>query len=82
LNTTSEFSAYNVYYTSDATNVYVALETLPAGAGLDGHDSAVGLTFANLYFNGIGFEVFNDRAFRPGVGGYYNGLAAAGAVYD
>ena len=61
---------YTVYYKSDATNVYV---------GLQSSGSSGSLVFANLYFDtnnsvsagsDIGFEVTNDRAFRPGVPGY------------
>lgn len=59
---------YTVYYTSDATNIYVAL--LSSG-------STSGLNFANLYFDtnpstgsDIGFEVTNNRAFVPGVPGF------------
>lgn len=78
----SNTSAYTVFYTSDASNVYIGLQQNPAGAGNDNFDGSVGVTLANLYFNGIGFEVFNDRAFRPGGNGsYYNGLLAAGANY-
>lgn len=65
-----ENASYTVYYTSDASNVYVGLQSV---------GSSGGLAFANLYFDtnnavspgsDIGFEVTNNRAFRPGVPGY------------
>lgn len=75
--------AYDIYLRSDSTNVYGFLESKPAGAGVDSYDAS--LAFSNLYFstnpyglagatNGsIGFELQNDRAFKPGVAGYLAG---------
>lgn len=86
----SELTAYTVYYTADATNVYVGLITNPAGEGADKHDQSLGVAFANLYFDtnpdtgsDIGFEVFNDRSFTPGVniGTYYGPISSQGATF-
>jgi hypothetical protein len=86
----SELTAYTVYYTADQTNVYVGLITNPAGAGLDKHNDSLGLVFANLYFDtapgtgsDIGFEVFNDRSFTPGVniGTHYGPISGQGASF-
>jgi hypothetical protein len=83
---------YTVYYTSDASNVYVGLQS----------NSASGLTFANLYFDtnnatsagsDIAFEVTNNRLFVPAtgifslssiqaLGGSYAATAGTGAVGD
>ncbi len=72
---------YTVYYSSDATNVYVGLRS----------DVASGLPFANLYFDtnnataagsDIGFEVFNNKAFVPATGVFSaTSLTSVGAVY-
>lgn len=89
----SNTTAYTVFYTSDANNVFIGLQTNQTGPGLDNYDRTIneGLVFTNLYFSGligapgsVGFEVFNDRAFKPGgtPGVYYPGLAAAGGQYQ
>lgn len=83
--------AYDVYLRSDASYVYGLLQTKPAGAGQDSYDPT--LSFTNLYFStnpfglggsgsgSIGFELQNDRAFKPGVAGYLSGsLASLGFV--
>jgi hypothetical protein len=76
--------AYNIFFRSDADYVYGALQALPSGS--DGWTT--GLNFANLYFDtnplsgsDLGVELTSDRAFRPGVAGYYNGLIASGWSY-
>lgn len=87
----SETVAYDIYLRSDMNYVYGLLETKPAGSGLDSYDP--GLLFTNLYFSTnpfgyagsasgtIGFELLNDRAFKPGVAGYLPGtLSSLGFV--
>ena len=60
--------SYTVYYTSDATNVYVGLQSIGSSGGLN---------FANLYFDtnnstgagsDIGFETPGGRIFVPATG--------------
>ena len=75
--------AYDVYLRSDNNYVYGFLETKPAGAGIDSYDPT--LAFTNLYFStnpfglggtgsgSIGFELQNNRAFKPGGTGYLAG---------
>ena len=75
--------AYDIYLRSDSNYVYGFLETKPAGAGNDSYDAS--LAFTNLYFStnpfglggsgsgSIGFELQNDRAFKPGGSGYLSG---------
>jgi hypothetical protein len=62
--------AYDIYTRGDANYLYVGIQTLGSANDLD---------FANLYFDtnpgsgsDIGFEVTNQRAFKPGVAGYIN----------
>ena len=68
---------YDIYMRRDSQYLYVGLQTTGAG-------DSNGLAFANLYFalltgtgpaystSTIGFEITNDRAFKPGVNGYFN----------
>jgi hypothetical protein len=69
-------AAYDIYMRRDENYVYTLLQTTSGGTSAG--------AFANLYFSlrygtgtygsggsSIGFEVTNDRAFRPGVGGYF-----------
>lgn len=77
--------SYDIYFRADSTYVYGLLQATPAQGGT----FDPGLLFANLYFstdipNGsnIGFEFENNRAFVPGVSGYYNGLDANGLAYN
>lgn len=79
----NEVVAYDIYFRADGEYVYGLLETR---ADLGGAYNP-GLSGTNLYFStvgvansNIGFEFQNDRAFRPGLPGYYNDLAAAGIV--
>lgn len=67
---------YDIYTRSDSSYVYFLLQTMPSG--VDEYDA--GLNFANVYFgtgasantgSDLGIEVTNDRAFVPGVAGYY-----------
>ncbi len=75
-------TAYEIFTRSDADWLYGAVRTTGGG-------DAGGLMFANLYYStrsgpgpygdsgaSIGFEVTNDRAFRPGSPGYYADTAA------
>ncbi len=79
---TSNVTGYNVYTRGDASYFYV---------GLQADSTTTGLDFANLYFSngyggnpattsGIGFEVNNSRAFKPGVGGYYPYTTASSGI--
>ncbi len=83
--------AYDVYLRSDNSYVYGLLKANPAGSGNDGWSTAN--NFANLYFStnpfglggtgsgSIGFELQNDRAFKPGGSGYLTGsLSSLGFV--
>lgn len=83
--------AYDIYLRSDSTYVYGLLKANPAGSGNDGWSTAN--NFANLYFStnpfgyagtasgSIGFELLNDKAFKPGVAGYLPGnLSSFGLV--
>ena len=83
--------AYDIYLRSDSNYVYGLLEAKPAGQGNDAYDA--GLLFANLYFStnpfglggtgsgSIGFELLNDRSFKPGGSGYLPGtLTSLGFV--
>ena len=91
LGPSSAFSAYTTYLKADASTVYIAIQTNPAGAGNDDHDGAVSLGFANLYFdtnpsaaNGsdVGFEVFNNRAFNTNdTSTYYGPITGVGAQF-
>lgn len=61
---------YSVYLRSDAQYLYV---------GLKANGDTQGANFANLYFNtdlsggsDFGIEVTNNRAFQPGVPGYFD----------
>jgi hypothetical protein len=79
--------AYDIYVRSDNNYVYGFLETKPAGAGVDNYNST--LAFTNLYFStnpfglggagsgSIGFELQNDRAFKPGGSGYLSGTLSS-----
>ena len=69
----SEKANYSIYLKAEAGFVYGFLEA----------DRVTGFPFANLYFDldratrpgsDLGFEITNDRAFRPGVGGYAENL--------
>lgn len=83
--------AYDIYLRSDNSYVYGLLKANPAGSGNDGWTTAN--NFANLYFStnpfglggsgsgSIGFELQNDRAFKPGGSGYLSGsLSSLGFV--
>jgi len=76
--TENHMSGYEIFLTADADYLYGFIDGDTAGA----------LASTNLYFdldvaagNGsdLGFEVFNDRAFIPGVGGYSAPLGIATA---
>lgn len=78
--TTNHTTAYNIFITEQGGSVYGFLQAFGPGTPL---------AFANLYFdldrannNGsdLGFEVFNDRAFIPGVAGYSGPLGLQFAV--
>ena len=71
--------AYNIYTRADTNYVYVGLVSSSSTAGQD---------YANLYFDtdpgtgsDVGFEVTNERAFIPGVGGYFPYTAAAQDIH-
>ena len=83
--------AYDIYLRSDNSYVYGLLKANPAGTGNDAWTT--GNNFANLYFStnpfglggsgsgSIGFELQNDRAFKPGGSGYLSGsLSSLGFV--
>lgn len=64
---TNHLAGYGIYLAADATNVYGFFK---ADRDIDS------LPFSNIYFrttasggSNVGFEVTNDRAFTPGVGG-------------
>lgn len=65
--------AYDIYTRQDSKFMYVGLKTVSSAGGTPA------LPFANLYFGNanpgvgsfVGFEVTNDRAFIPGVSGYF-----------
>ena len=79
--------AYDIYLRSDNNYIYGFFETKPAGAGNDSYDPT--LLFTNLYFStnpfglggsgsgSIGFELQNDRAFKPGGSGYLAGTLSS-----
>ncbi len=66
--TTSDTVGYNLYVRDDGSYYYIGAKA----------DSAASLEFANYYLGNntdtsyLGFEVENQRAFVPGVTGYYN----------
>jgi hypothetical protein len=71
----SDAIGYNIYLSSDANYVYGFLETFGPGTSIG--------SLSNLYFdidpangNGsdLGFEITNNRAFIPGIGGYSSAL--------
>jgi hypothetical protein len=74
----SDQTGYEIFLRRDTQYLYTAVRTT-------GGRNAGGLLFSNLYFStrsgtgpygnigsSIGFEVTNDRAFAPGVPGYFN----------
>jgi len=72
---TNHAAAYSIYLKEQGGSVYGYLQATPP----PGSPSPFPLAFSNIYFdldrannNGsdLGFEVFNDRAFVPGVPGY------------
>lgn len=73
--TTNHVVAYDVYFRTDGTYVYVAVDAKPTDAAQAA--AVAGVNFSNLYFGlaqaglvfggSVGFEVTNQRAFRPGV---------------
>jgi hypothetical protein len=74
---------YSIYLNDQSGFLYGLLRADPSTA------TTIGSRFANLYFdldpvngNGsdLGFEVFNDRAFIPDVGGYSAALGLSFAV--
>ena len=77
--TTNHATAYSIFLKEQGGSVYGYLQaTPPPGSG-----TPFPLAFTNLYFdldpinnNGsdLGFEVFNNRAFVPGVSGYSGSL--------
>jgi hypothetical protein len=78
--TTNHTSAYSIYLKEQGGSVYGYLQASGPGTPLP---------FANLYFdldrannNGsdLGFEVFNDQAFVPGMAGYSAALGLQFAV--
>lgn len=75
-------TSYEIFMRRDASYLYTAVRTT------NGMNSG-GLLFANLYFSlrsgagpygttgsSIGFEITNDRAFKPGGSGYFNDNAS------
>ena len=84
--TTDNTVAYTITTSSDASNIYLAFDpnTSKGGTFTPGTND-----FTNLYFSttvaegtggsNIGIEVQNDRAFVPGVAGYYD-LAGDGVT--
>jgi hypothetical protein len=66
--TTSDTVGYNLYVRDDGSYYYIGAKA----------DSTASLKFANYYLGNntdtsyLGFEVENQRAFVPGVSGYYN----------
>ena len=79
---TNHAAGYGIYLAADATNVYGFFQ---ADRDIDS------LPFSNIYFrttasggSNVGFEVTNERAFTPGVGGYFTpvtGLAHASQTF-
>lgn len=74
--------AYDIYARADASYVYGLFLASPAV-------DAAPVNFVNLYLDtnpfvvsgsDVGFELLNDRAFKPGVPGYYTGLSTLGMV--
>ena len=71
---------YDIYTRGDGSYVYVGLQTTTNYAG--------GLNFANLYLDtspgtgsDVGFEVTSERAFIPGVPGYFGYTAGANDIH-
>ncbi len=73
--TTNQTTAYSIYLKEQGGSVYGFLKATPPGGG----PAVFPFLGTNLYFDldratrpgsDLGFEVFNDRAFVPGVGGY------------
>ncbi|MCA0361903.1 MAG: hypothetical protein LCH41_12735 [Armatimonadetes bacterium] len=84
--TNTELATYDVYSRADATHFYGLIVSKPADATQFAAVSAV--QFANVYFDtnpstgsDLGFELSNNRAFKPGVSGYYNDSDLFGLVW-
>lgn len=84
-NPSSNTVAYNIYTRSDNDFIYVGLETVRQ----QGDSYNPGLILTNLYFgtvanmgSNVGFEVYNDRAFTPGVPGFYSPISTVGGHWD
>jgi hypothetical protein len=80
--------AYRSYIRADQNYVYGAFQALPSGT--DSWDSAVAQgvgTLVNLYIDtnpstgsDLGFEINNNRAFKPGFAGYYDNISSFGIL--
>jgi hypothetical protein len=83
--------AYKVYIRADSNFVYGAFQTVPAGAGLDDWNGCVGGglgNVVNLYVDtnpgtgsDLGFEINNNRAFKPGTAGYFDNIRNFGVIW-
>jgi hypothetical protein len=83
--------AYKVYIRADSNFVYGAFQTVPAGTGLDDWNGCVGGglgNVVNLYVDtnpgtgsDLGFEINNNRAFKPGTAGYFDNIRNFGIVW-
>ncbi len=80
---TADLYALEVYSRSDESYFYGLILALPEDqSGLTGIGA---VNFANVYFDtnpgtgsDLGFELGNNRAFKPGVAGYYNDIFSQG----
>lgn len=77
--------AYDIYFRADSAFVYGLALALPTSG--DAYNA--GLDFWNIYLDtnpltasgsDLGFELQNNRAFIPGVAGYYNDIDLFGVV--
>ena len=83
--TTNHLTSYDIFLAYDSGNVYGLLQNTGPRANING------IAWANLYWNtnpgagtgsDLGFEITNNRAFKPGVPGYAEGLAIQFATTD
>lgn len=84
---TSNTVPYDIYFRADSQYVYFMFKALPGGTSDLSTGLPSDLRFVNIYLStdipsgsNIGFEVTNNRAFVPGVPGYYDNLDAYGLV--